>query len=322
MNKAWWGRASAFSSRRGKIPTSFPPDTVLVQKPIERGIPLPKGDLPIISHGQYIYLYNNIRTSQVVYSLSRHLNNKDALDQLPYLGKKTVPPRLRKDLWTPFAMVYFPSPHAGLAAYRKLREFRRLHELEYPLSTITETEGKHAGKLYPTKKRGRILMDQKANSVADLAAVLLQQEQGPSEERVDSAERRIRRAESLKRMKGERNVKKDPVDVEEEMKGVDGVQVRWADLSNAEFAETWPEGVVHDTLQKSRHTVAWPAKEILDTEAAEPSAEAPQDGTDQDGIEEVESNEKGSVGNGNEEKKGWFSRILPQRAQSPAVATP
>ena len=264
MNRPWWGKTNVFAHRRGKIPDTFRPDTVLIQKPIEKGISLPKNDLPIVNYGQYIYLYNNIQTSQVVYSLSRHLNNKDALDQLPYLGKKTVPPRIRKDLWTPLAMVYFPSPHAGLAAYRKLREFRRRHETQYPLSVITETAGKQAGCLYPKKKRGKVLMNQKANSIADLAAVLWQQEQGPSERRIEQAERRIRRAESLKRVKGESNVKENPVDVGKELQGVEGVSVRWADLLDAEFAETWPEAVVHDTLQKSRHTAAWPVKEIID----------------------------------------------------------
>ena len=31
--------------------------------------------------------------------------NKDSLDQLPFLGKKTVPSRLRKDLWPPCCLV-------------------------------------------------------------------------------------------------------------------------------------------------------------------------------------------------------------------------
>lgn len=156
-------------------------------------------------------------------------------------------------------MVYFPSSHAGLAAYRKLREFRRLHETRYNLEDITEKEGKQAGTLYPRKKRGRILMNQKANSVADLAAVLWQQERGPSEERVANAQRRMKRVEHLKMQKarpGKAN--KNPLDVKGELQGVEGVYVRWADLLDAEYADTWPEAVVHDTLQKSRHTAAWP----------------------------------------------------------------
>ena len=163
-------------------------------------------------------------------------------------------------------MVYFPSPHLGLAAFRMLREFRILHETSYPLDIITETEGKWKGSLLPKKRRGKVLMDQKANSVADLAAVLKLQEKGPSKDRKLSAERRLQREETLKKQKGENRVEKAPVDVASEMGGVDGVKIRWADESDAEFAETWPEKVAHGVLGKSRYTAAFPAVEIVEDE--------------------------------------------------------
>lgn len=118
----------------------------------------------------------------------------------------------------------------------------------------------------PKKERGRVLMDQKANSVADLAAVLLQQESGPSEQRIVNAERRRRRVETLKRQKGEGNVKKAPIDVASEMGGIEGVKVRWADMLDMEFAEAWPEKVVHGGLEKNRYTAAFPAVEIVKNE--------------------------------------------------------
>lgn len=163
-------------------------------------------------------------------------------------------------------MVYFPSPHAGLAAFRMLREFRVLHETSYPLDIITETEGKWKGSLLPKKRRGKVLMDQKANSVADLAAVLLLQELGPSEERIVNAERRRRRVETLRKQKGEDKVKKGPIDVASELGGVDGVRVRWANELDAEFAERWPDGVDHGCLEKSRYTAAFPAIEVVEDE--------------------------------------------------------
>ena len=248
--------------------TPFPQNTLVIRKPTRKSVPLPNSETPTqaIRHGQHIYFYNNIRTNQVVYSLTRHLKNAASLAQLPFLGKKTVPSRLRKDLWTPFCMVYFPSPHAGLAAFRKLREFRLLHETSYPLDIITETEGKWKGSLLPKKERGRVLMDQKANSVADLAAVLLLQESGPSEQRILNAERRRRRVETLKKQKGEENVKKAPIDIASEMGGIEGVKVRWADMLDMEFAEAWPETVVHGGLEKNRYTAAFPAVEIVEDE--------------------------------------------------------
>ena len=175
-------------------------------------------------------------------------------------------------------MVHFPSHHAGLAAYRKLREFKRLHETSYDLEDITEKEGKHAGSLYPKKKRGKILMNQKANSVADLAAVLWQQYIGPTDERKANADRRMSRVARLQLQKGEKNVKKHPLDVEKELEGVEGISVKWADMLDAEYAETWPEGVIHETLQKSRHTVAWPAVETVEEDKEEKGVATLQSG--------------------------------------------
>ena len=94
-----------------------------------------------------------------------------------------------------------------------------------------------------TKSRGRVLMDQKANTVADLAAVLLQQERPVVEKAGGRAGR--------KKLKGgaEPNV----------LGTVEGVRIRWAHLLDAEFAATWPEAVVHDVLARSRYTAAFPA---------------------------------------------------------------
>lgn len=183
--------------------------------------------------------------------------NNDALKQIPFLGKKTVPAKLRKDLWQPFAMVEFTNPIHGVVAYRKLREFRRLHETSYPLEIITETEGKNKGKLLGTKKRGKVLMNQKANSVADLAAVLLQQERAPTTEQTYISESRTRYKYFLKRRDIYQVAKDYPVSARE-LSGVEGVMIRWANILDAEFAETWPQAVLHDELLKNRHTVAFP----------------------------------------------------------------
>lgn len=37
--------------------------------------------------------------------------------------------------------------------------------------------------------------------------------------------------------------------------------IRWADILDAEFAQTWPAQVVHHTLQRHRFTAAFPAYE-------------------------------------------------------------
>ena len=232
------------------------------------------------------------------------------------MGKKTIPARLRKDLWSPLAMVFFPSPHAGLAAYRKLREFRRLHEYSYDLKDITEKEGKHTGNLYPTLKRGRILMNQKANSIADLAAVLLQQERGPSKNRVKEAERRMERVEELKRLGAKPSkTNKHPVDVKKEFQGVEGVYVRWRNILDAEYAKTWPKAVVHDTLEKNRHTAAWPVLEdYLKTQKQGPEEKEKLEAIPDEDQEEQMRKQKKAKPNW----RVWIDSFLPWR--NPTIA--
>ena len=154
-------------------------------------------------------------------------------------------------------------------------------------------------------------MNQKANSVADLAAVLIQQEKGPSADRKASAGRRIKRAEQLKQQKGASKIKKNPLDVRKELGGVQGVCVRWADMLDAEFAETWPEEVVHDTLQKSRHTAAWPVTH-------EPVVQEAK-GVDQEQAIRVEEEQPPPQG-----KRKWLDSVTswrPWRQQDTPVAT-
>ncbi|OCL04284.1 hypothetical protein AOQ84DRAFT_442183 [Glonium stellatum] len=122
-------------------------------------------------HGKHIFIYANIETKQVIYSLRQTLTDT-RLNQLPFIGKHSVPPTIRPDLWRPLCTVTFPTGPQGLSAYRKLRELRRLHELCWD---HTSPEALKMSR----KKRIRWLMDQKANAIADLAKVLeMQGEKG------------------------------------------------------------------------------------------------------------------------------------------------
>ncbi|KAI6858475.1 hypothetical protein KC323_g6958 [Hortaea werneckii] len=154
-------------------------------------------------HGRYIYAYAHTRTSQVLYSLTRHLTPSQLSKQLPDLGANHADSKLRKDLWQPFFTLCLPETESGdrqgLHAFKKLREYRKLHELSWkpsPLLSKPWTEGEieelkqtlntRGGnkkesvydliKREKKKMRVREVQDQKANSIADLAAVLLEQE--------------------------------------------------------------------------------------------------------------------------------------------------
>ena len=106
-------------------------------------------------------------------------------------------------------------------------------------------------------------MNQKANSVADLAAVLHHLQIGPDEKRQHRYEVNKRRWDHLVQMGATRKMGKQtgPLDVGTEHKGVEGVRLYWNELFDAEFAKKWPQEVVHGSLSRSGFTIAWPVRE-------------------------------------------------------------
>jgi len=233
-------------------------------------LPKPHSNRP--EHGRQIFVYNHLQRNHVVYSLTRVLKvlpqsclfqeiaclpnckNNASLAQLPFNGKKTVPAALRKDLWHPFAQISFPPGRGeiGLSVFQKLREYRRRHELEWGDEITFDKEGKFINK----KVRSRKICDQKANSVADIAAVL----------------GRLELQEVME------EAKKGGIGLQGEGSG-EKVEVLWNDLNDAEFAETWSENVEHGVWSHLQYTVdvereivpaADSTEERMDTRSIEP----------------------------------------------------
>lgn len=102
-----------------------------------------------------------------------------------------------------------------------LREYRKLHETQWPDEVALDDKGRTLSK----KLRGRKLCDQRANSIADISATLA---------KVSKAE------------------KTDGDKLED---GVDEITttVRWSDILDAEYASGWPQTVVHDTWETTRN---------------------------------------------------------------------
>jgi len=110
-------------------------------------------------------------------------------------------------------------------------------------------------------------MNQKANSVADMAAVLLLQSKKPNEEELRKAERKVR---TDGRPLAKRGLGRQAnAEVYTARGSVEGVRIRWANVLDAEYAETWPEQVIHDGLEKHRYTAAWPPAPPLVVSAEE-----------------------------------------------------
>lgn len=120
------------------------------------------------------------------------------------MGKGSRPKKLRKDMWTPLASVHLPSPAIGQKVFHHLRQFKLLHE--------TQWDDPELWKLDKKTKRKEKLMDQKANSIADLAVSLKME---------------LEKAKDVK-----------PGDV----------IVRWKNVFDAEYSDQWPKEVVHDTF--------------------------------------------------------------------------
>lgn len=94
------------------------------------------------------------------------------------------------------------------------------------------------------KERGRRLCNQKANSVADMAAALKLTTMRKLSEEELAVERKAWKAR--KTQKGQTTSASGK---EEELKMWEPIMnatVKWSDILDAEFAESWPETVVHD----------------------------------------------------------------------------
>lgn len=149
------------------------------------------------------------------------------------------------------AVITFPpgASSSGLSAFQKLREYRKRHELSWnPLSPQFrripqpgETEYEKSKTHLTTKLRSRKINDQKANTVADMAAVLKDIRYGS--ERI-----------------GLEGIGKEGV-----------VEVKWSDLADASYAgegvDIWGEAVLHDVLPWDRNNRDILKKQALSTEA-------------------------------------------------------
>ena len=207
---------------------------------------------------------------------------------MTFVGKKSVPPKFRKDMWTPLCVLNFPNQYQGLHAYARLREFRERHETEWPLEDFTIQKGPQYGQLMSRKERSFKLMDQKANSIADMAAVLGMQARPPDPVLVEKMAKQVY-TKTWTYGKTLPSGEKVTVNVSKphyarakrgqnsrighrvfEFEGnINGTSVWWVDPNDAEYAETWPVEVVHGTLNVVNGHPIWPPPAKYLTSAAD-----------------------------------------------------
>ncbi|CAI7634749.1 unnamed protein product [Penicillium manginii] len=256
--------------------------------------------LNAVAHGKHIFVYHNVRTKQVVYSLTRYLEKTNLLRQMVYHGKKTVPAELRRDMWVPYYSVHFGDARLGLRAYQLLREFSLQRQLAPPAEMITVSKEylnakrpkdplageefdkinlKRIGQPMEKRERARVLMNQKATSVADIAAALTIQDKAIANGLLDDVSKRgylTRKARQRRRAALEREARQQGwneeriAGLEETFSRLSGeeveigevageypenakdVKILWRDVHDAYFAESWPAGVQHGELELKR----------------------------------------------------------------------
>jgi transcriptional regulation of recombination Mhr1 len=197
------------------------------------------------------------------------------MKQLPFIAKKSKPSKLRRDLWSPMALIQFPAGAGvvGQNAFQKLREFRKRHELEWSDDMLYKTEEK---KGFPDEKqrtcrtrveRGHAVHSQRANAIADIAAVLAGR--GRGNRLWLNAEEVALLAEGKEDLRGARWSKMGPTKhLPDGRSLLVDTKVYWKNQDDVNYAEKWSENVVHESLEEfEARQAAEAAKAEAETEA-------------------------------------------------------
>jgi Transcriptional regulation of mitochondrial recombination len=174
------------------------------------------------------------------------------LKQLPFNGKKTKPPKVRRDLWRPMAVIQFPEGHGkiGESVYQKLREFKKMHELSWGDEVLFNDDGTSRTK----KERGIALNDQKLNAIADLAAVLAGTGKG-NLIRVDREQEKgvegvaAQTAESQEATAQQKATELTNPRATADAKDLLGIVVYWENDLLRHHAESWSANVTHSLFE-------------------------------------------------------------------------
>lgn len=205
------------------------------------------------------------------------------LKQLPFNGKKTKPSKLRKDYWSPMAMIQFPAGmgSVGHSVFQKLRELKHLHEVSWSNdfrykheSEYTEADKRKIaderaeGRIYrPIRskaERGIALNAQKKNVIADMAVVLAGKGAGNKVAVGNGNGKKVAPAESGEAGKGGGELV--------------AVTVKWSNDQDMEYAEAWSGNVTHAFFDEPVYLSNLAPKQTMaevpqeaSTEAQEPS---------------------------------------------------
>ncbi|KAI0481522.1 hypothetical protein F4859DRAFT_423242 [Xylaria cf. heliscus] len=202
-------------------------------------------------HGEKIYVFNHFVAGMTVYSHQPVLKANHAFRQIPFNGKKLRPAKLRKDYWRPMALIQFPEGQGevGRSVYQRLRECKKLHEYAWDDGVLYGPDGR----TLTTRERGRRLNDQRANTIADMAAVLSGLGKG---NRIvfgeaDAANADATAAVDADGAEVEEGTRTPPIVVEDDGKRLLEATVWWADALDRNYASKWSKNVKHELFEEA-----------------------------------------------------------------------
>ncbi|KAI0969382.1 hypothetical protein F4678DRAFT_172949 [Xylaria arbuscula] len=190
-------------------------------------------------HGEKIFIFTHFLEGMTIYSHEPVLKSNRALKQIPFNGKKLQAVKLRKDYWRPLAMIQFADGQGevGRSVYQRLRECKKLHEYSWDDALLYD-EG---GKTLTTRERGRRLNDQRANTIADVAAVL----------------GGLGKGNKIVVTEGEEAAAEKDADAvavpaaNDTGKTLHSATVWWTDIQDRNYAQRWTKNVSHETLDEA-----------------------------------------------------------------------
>ncbi|KAI3336478.1 hypothetical protein HD806DRAFT_7341 [Xylariaceae sp. AK1471] len=220
-------------------------------------------------HGEKIFVFNHFLDGMTVYSHIPVIKANKALRQIPFNGKKFKPAKIRKDYWRPMAMIQFPEGQGevGRSVYQRLRECKKLHEYAWDDSVLYSEKN---GRTLTTRERGRRLNDQRANTIADMAAVLGGLGKG-NKIIVSTADATEGESASASVAGGQAQLQGEELVKTEDGKMLVQATVWWSNGLDRNYAKKWTKNVRHELFEEA----------VLEPNAAKLALEA----------EEMESNE-------------------------------
>jgi hypothetical protein len=150
------------------------------------------------------------------------------------------------------AMIQFPEGQGevGRSVYQRLRECKKLHEYSWPDSLLFDETSKRT---LTKRERGHRLNDQRANTVADIAAVLGGLGKGNKivVSTADATEGESRDASVTGEGQAQTQAQGEELVKTEDGKTLVQATVWWSNALDRNYAKAWPKNVRHELFEEA-----------------------------------------------------------------------